>query len=154
MGADAYHDVARAEMAAFDALPYGAREAVRSAVHPLPTGELAEALRKHRMVYHCEADGGEAWLVAGIRGWDAKLGALHEGLREQAGRAEGRRGDSPGEGRTCDGGDGDEVVEAQERATAAGPDWGDLRARRGAQAAGGAARGRGRTRLAGEGGVP
>lgn len=82
MDAGAYHDVARAEMAAFDALPYGAREAVRSAVYPFSTTKLAEALRKHRMVYHCEADGGEAWLVGEIRRWDAKLaklGAQHEG---------------------------------------------------------------------------
>ena len=79
MDAGAYHDVARAEMAAFDALPYGAREAVRSAVHPLPTAELAEALAKRRLVY--AGDSGEAWLVGEIRSWDAKLGALHEGRR-------------------------------------------------------------------------
>ena len=76
MDADEYHAGACAEMAAFDALPSGAREAVRSAVHPLPTGELAEALRKHRMVYHGETDGGEAWLVREIEQWDAKLGTL------------------------------------------------------------------------------
>lgn len=45
-----YHDNARAEMAAFDGLPPAAREAVRCAVHPLPTATLAEALRKHRLV--------------------------------------------------------------------------------------------------------
>ena len=74
MDAGGYHAVACAEMAAFDALPHGAREAVRSAVHPLPTGELAEALAKRRLVY--AGDSGEAWLVAEVQRWDTKLGAL------------------------------------------------------------------------------
>ena len=74
---DEYAGVAREEMAAFDTLPPPVREAVRHAVHPIPCGELAEALRKRRLVYRGERGRARvAWLVRQVRAWDRKLAGL------------------------------------------------------------------------------
>lgn len=70
----ACHEIAKAEMGAFDTLPPPVRHAVRHAVHPLPCSVLAEALRKRRLV--CAGEDAVAWLVGQVHAWDAKLGAL------------------------------------------------------------------------------